>query len=102
MQATTAGTAAMRPYVNKFGSASGRADTEIGLGVTASMNQRIPLLAPHKKQRFVTIPMVAIPMLHPVLNPIGPPNWAIPALIQAPDAAIFGPRAAQHRRTRMR
>src|SRR5215468_9832723 len=68
MQATTA---AMRPYVNKFGSASGRADTEIGLGVTASMNQRIPLLAPHKKQRFVTIPM-----LDPVLNPIGPTNWA--------------------------
>src|SRR5881409_1395863 len=43
----------------------------MGLGVTASMNQRIPLLAPHKKQRFVTIPILA-----PVLNPIGPSNWA--------------------------
>src|SRR5215510_2912124 len=66
MQATTAGTAAMRPYVNKFGSASGRADTEIGLGVTASMNQRIPLLAPHKKPRFMTIPILA---------PTRPSNW---------------------------
>src|SRR5262245_64259151 len=90
MQATTAGTAAMRPYVNKFGSASARAGTEIGLGVTASMNQRIPLLAPHKKQRFVTIP---IP---------GPRTGRLPALIQALDAAIFGPMTAKHSRTHMR
>src|SRR5215510_7306536 len=56
MQATTAGTAAIRPYVKILGSANGRPGTVIGLGVTASMNQRIPFLISHQKQPFCDHP----------------------------------------------